>query len=142
MLYVRRKMLLMHKYNKMCKTGYIVIITKLLRRKFKHCCTLSIYSKHWTHYIIFKCYLILANIITSYIDLLNIFGFYDSMSVLNKRIVLGRIFETTDCSSSTYLANDCGLNSPIKDNSKKVEQQTLLCNCFAVINRVWIILNI
>ena len=72
----------------------------------------------------------------SNIILLNIFGCYDSMSVLKKRIVLGRIFETPDCSRSTYLANVCGLNSPIKDNSKKVEQQTLLCNCFAVINRV------
>ena len=71
-----------------------------------------------------------------YIDLLNIFGCYDYMPVLKKRIVLGGRFETIDCSHSNYLANVCGLNSPIKDNSKKVEQQTLLCNCFAVINRV------
>ena len=132
MLYVRRKMLLMHKHNKMCKTGYIVIITKLLRRKYKHHCMLTIDLKHWLHYITIKCY----------IDFLNIYGYYDYMPVLKKRIVLGRSFETIDCSRITYLANACGLNSPIKDNSRKVEQQTLLCNCFAVINRVWIILNI
>ena len=64
------------------------------------------------------------------------YGCYDTITVLRKLIVLGRRFETTYRSLSTYFANDCGLNSPIKDNSKKVEQQTLLCNCFAVIIRV------